>query len=48
MNLISVSILGDKGYEVRFHNGRVFVRIIGSSEKMGNMIGVREEKVYKL
>jgi hypothetical protein len=47
-NLISVSALEDKGYEVTFHKGRVFVRPAGSSEKMDRMIGVREEKVYKL
>jgi hypothetical protein len=47
-NLISVSTLEDKGYEVTFRKGRVFVRPAGSSEKMDRMIGVREEKVYKL
>jgi hypothetical protein len=46
--LISVSTLEDKGYEVSFCKGRVFVRPIESSEKMDRMIGVREEKVYKL
>jgi hypothetical protein len=39
-NLISVSTLEDKGYEVNFCNIRVFVRPTGSSEKMDNMIGV--------
>jgi hypothetical protein len=47
-NLISVSTLEDKGYEVSFCKGRVFVRPTGSSEKMDRMTGVREEKVYKL
>jgi hypothetical protein len=47
-NLISVSTLEDKGYEINFRNGRVFVRPTGSSEKMDMMIRVREEKVYKL
>jgi hypothetical protein len=47
-NLISVSTLEDKGYEVNFRNGRVFVMPTWSSEKMDRMIGVREEKVYKL
>jgi hypothetical protein len=47
-NLISVSTLEDKGYEVTFRKGRVFVHPTGSSEKMDRMIGVREEKVYKL
>jgi hypothetical protein len=47
-NLISVSTLEDKGYEVTFSKGRVFIRPTRSSEKMDRMIGVREEKVYKL
>jgi hypothetical protein len=45
---LDLSTLEDKGYEVSFCNGRVFVRSTGSSEKMDKMIGVREEKVYKL
>jgi hypothetical protein len=44
-NLISVSTLEDKGYEVTFYKGRVFVRPSESSKKMVGMIGVREEKV---
>jgi hypothetical protein len=47
-NLISVSTLEDKGYEVSFRKGRVFVKPAGSSENMDMMIGVREEKVYKI
>jgi hypothetical protein len=47
-NLISVSTLEDKGYEVTFRKGKVFIRPCGSSEKMDRMIGVREEKVYRL
>ena len=39
-NLISVSTLEDKGYEVNFRKGRVFVKPTGSSEKMDMMIGV--------
>ena len=39
-NLILVSTLEDKGNEVSFYNGRVFVRPTGSSEKMDRMIGV--------
>jgi hypothetical protein len=39
-NLISVSTLEDKGYEVTFCKGRVFVRPARSSEKMDRMIGV--------
>jgi hypothetical protein len=47
-NLISVSTLEDKGYEVTFRKGKVFIRPGGSGEKMDKMIGVREEKVYRL
>jgi hypothetical protein len=47
-NLISISTLEDKGYEVTFRKGKVFIRPDGSGEKMDRMIGVREEKVYKL
>jgi hypothetical protein len=47
-NLILVSTLEDNEYEVTFRKGRVFDRPTGSSEKMDIMIGVREEKVYKL
>lgn len=47
-NLISVSTLEDKGYEVTFHKGKMFIRQGGSGENMDMMIGVREEKVYKL
>jgi hypothetical protein len=44
----TVSTLEDKGYEVTFCKGKVFIRPGGSGEKMDRMIGVREEKVYRL
>jgi hypothetical protein len=47
-NLISVSTLEDKGYEVTFCKGKVFIKPGGSGEKMDRMIGVQEEKVYRL
>jgi hypothetical protein len=47
-NLISVSTLEDKGYEVTFRKGKMFIRPGGSSEMMDRMIGIREEKVYRL
>jgi hypothetical protein len=47
-NFILVSTLEDKGYEVSFCKGKVFIRPGGSGEKMDMMIGVREEKVYML
>jgi hypothetical protein len=40
VNLILVSTLEDKGYEVSFCNGSVFVRPTESSEKMDKIIGV--------
>jgi hypothetical protein len=46
--LISVSTLEDKGYEVTLRKGKVFIKPSGSSEMMDRMIGVREEKVYRL
>jgi hypothetical protein len=39
-NLILVSTLEDKGYEVTFRKGKVFIRQGGSGEKMDGMIGV--------
>jgi len=47
-NLMSISTLEDKGYEVKFDNGRLFVRPIGSSDKMDRIIWIREEREYKL
>jgi hypothetical protein len=47
-NLISISTLEDKGYEVTFCNGKVFVRLAVSGTKMDRIIGVRQEKVYRL
>jgi hypothetical protein len=44
-NLILISTLEDKGYEITFRKGRVFVMPTGSSEKMDRMLGVQEEKV---
>jgi hypothetical protein len=43
-NLISVSTLEDKGYEVTFRNGKVFVRPAGSGTKMDRIIGVRQRE----
>jgi len=47
-NLILVSTLEDKGYQVNFCDGKVFVRPTGSGTKMDRIIGVQEEKVYIL
>jgi hypothetical protein len=47
-NLISVSTLEDKGFEVTFRGGKVYIRTKGSTTKMDKVIGVRSEKVYRL
>jgi hypothetical protein len=47
-NLILVSTLEDKGFEVTFYGGKVYIRPKGSTTKMGKMIGVRSEQVYRL
>jgi hypothetical protein len=47
-NLISVSTLEDKGFEVTFHGGKVYIRPKGSTTKMDKVIGVRSDKVYRL
>jgi hypothetical protein len=47
-NLISVSILEDKGFEVTFCGGKVYIRPKGLTNKMDKVIGVRSEKVYRL
>jgi hypothetical protein len=47
-NLISVSTLEDKDMRSLFCKGKVFIRPSGSGEKMDRMIGVQEEKVYRL
>jgi hypothetical protein len=47
-NLISVSTLEDKRYEVFFRKGKVFVRPTRSGTKMDRIIGVGEENLYRL
>jgi hypothetical protein len=47
-NLILVSTLEDKGFEVTFHGGKVYIRPKGSTTKMDKVIGVHREKVYRL
>jgi hypothetical protein len=47
-NLISISTLEDKGFEVTFCGGKVYIRPKGSTTKMDKVIGVRSEKVYRL
>jgi hypothetical protein len=47
-NPILVSTLEDKGFEVTFGGGKVYIRPKGSIAKMDKVIGVRIEKVYRL
>ena len=48
-NLISVSTLEDKGYEVNyFYDHRVYIRPKGSDRSLDRMIGKRSGKVYRL
>ena len=47
-NLISVSTLEDKGYEVKFRDHRVYIRPKGSDRDLDRVIGKRSRKVYRL
>jgi hypothetical protein len=47
-NIVSVLTLEDKGFEVTFRVGKVYIRSKGSTTKMDKVIGVRSEKVYRL
>ena len=47
-NLISVSTLEDKGYQVNFHDHRVYIRPKGSNRSLNWVIGRRNAKVYSL
>jgi hypothetical protein len=47
-NLVSVSTIEDKGYEVLFRDGHVFLYPKGSSVTLAKVIGIRHEKLYKL
>ena len=47
-NLISISTLEEKGYQVKFRDHRVYIRPKGSNRSLDWVIGRRSEKVYKL
>ena len=47
-NLISVFTLEDKGYQVKFHDHRVYIRPKGSDRSSDRVIGKRSKKVYRL
>jgi hypothetical protein len=46
-NLVSVSTIEEKGYEVLFHDGQVLLFPRGSSITSAKVIGTRHERLYK-
>ena len=46
-NLISVSTIEDKGYELTFRGGHVVMYPKGSSVELGKVIGVRHGRLYR-
>ena len=44
-NLISVSTLEDKGFQVKFRDHRVYIRPKGSDRSLDWVIGIQSEKV---
>ena len=46
-NLVSVSTIEEKGYEVFFHDGQVRLFPRGSSITSAKVIGTRHERLYK-
>ena len=47
-NLILVSTLEDKGYQVKFHDQRVYIRPKKLDRSLDRVIGKRSGKVYRL
>jgi hypothetical protein len=47
-NLVSVSALEDKGYEVSFKDRRAYIKPKGTGKDFEQVIGVRKDKLYKL
>ena len=47
-NLISVSTIEDRGFEVRFREGRVYILPKGASFASAKVIGTRCGKLYRL
>jgi hypothetical protein len=47
-NLVSLSIIEDRGYEVLFHDGHVLLYPKRSSVTLAKVIGMLHEKLYKL
>ena len=47
-NLISVSTLEDKGFQLKFRDHRVYIRHKGSDQSLDRVIGIRSGKVFRL
>jgi hypothetical protein len=47
-NLISISTIEERGYEVLFHDGQVLLFPKGSNITSAKVIGTRHDKLYKL
>jgi len=46
-NLVSISTIEKKGYEILFHDGQVLLFTRGSSITLAKVIGTRHERLYK-
>jgi len=46
-NMISISTIEDRGYELVFFYGKVLLYLEGSSITSAKVIGIRHEKLYK-
>ena len=47
-NIISISTLEDKGYQVKFQDHRVYIRPKGSDRSLDWVIVIRIGKVYRV
>jgi len=47
-NLMSISVMEDKGYTITFQRGQVFICPEGASPDIAGRIGVREGNLCKL
>ena len=47
-NLISISTIEDKGFQVKFRDHRVYIKPKGSDRSLDWVIGIRSGKVYRL
>ena len=47
-NLISVSTLEDKGFQLKFRDHRVYIRPKRSDQSLDRVIAIKSGKVYRL